>query len=50
MTYWQYHRMVTLWKMGLDTFDIAKTLNLKESEVANRIASHPKHMKTKVAA
>jgi DNA-directed RNA polymerase specialized sigma24 family protein len=50
MTYWQYRQMVAMWGMGRNTFDIAKTLNLKESEVANRIASHLKHMKTKVAA
>jgi DNA-binding MarR family transcriptional regulator len=50
MTYQQYHRMVTLWRMGLDTYDIAKTLNLKESEVANRIASHLSFKKTRVAA
>lgn len=50
MTYWQYHRMVTLWRMGADTYDIAKILDLQESEVANRIASHLSYKKTRVAA
>lgn len=50
MTYWQYRRMVSMWAFGLDTYDIARLLNLKESEVANRLASHLKHKRTRVAA
>jgi hypothetical protein len=46
MNYLQYHQMVTYW----DTYDIAKALRLKESEVAHRISTHLHHKRSKVAA
>jgi DNA-binding CsgD family transcriptional regulator len=52
MTYWQYRQMVAMWGMGRNSYEIAKILELSEAEVAHRIATHLKHVrtKTKVAA
>ena len=48
MNYLQYRQMVTFWDMGWDTYDIAKALGLRESEVAHRISTHLHHKRAKV--
>lgn len=50
MTYYQYRQMVVMWNIGWDTYEIAKILELREAEVAHRIAVHLKHKRTQVAA
>ena len=50
MNYLQYHDMVEMWNLGWNTFDIAKALGLRESEVAHRISTHLHHKRAKVAA
>lgn len=52
MTYLQYRRMIVLWELGANTYEIAERIKLSEADVAERISMYVrfKHKKAKVAA